>query len=158
MARNRFKAKARRDEPSFVRFQHRMLKDPRFLALSGKAVKVLMYLAGQYNGTNNGDLSLAIKIARREGLAGNSNLRRAAKELVEAGFIVLTRQGGRHRCSLFALAWFPIDECGGKLDLSPTRVAPNYWLFNGKICGSPAAQCGSPEAQSAAQTVSAELN
>jgi hypothetical protein len=148
MGRNSFKAKGRRDSPTFVRFEHRMLKHPRFLALSGAAVKVLLFLAGEYNGTNNGDLSIAIKLTRKAGLPGSSNLRRAAQELVDAGFLVLTRRGARHRCNLFALSWFAIDACDGKLDIPATRTAPNHWLWDGDFRGSPEAQSAPPGAQS----------
>lgn len=134
-----FKAR-KRGVPTFVQFHHRMLEHPAFLALSGAAVKVLMFLASQYKGNNNGDLTLAIKVAQKAGMPGSSNLRRAAKELLEAGFIILTRQGGRNRCSLYALSWFAIDECGGKLDVPPTRIAPNDWLRPKKISCSPGAQ------------------
>ena len=33
---------------------------------------------------------------------------------------------------LFALAWFPIDECGRKLDIPASNVAPNDWLWKEK--------------------------
>jgi hypothetical protein len=145
--KNIFKTKGRSESASFVRFEHRMLMSATFLALSGAAVKTLLFLASQFNGKNNGDLTLAIKVAQQRGMPGSSNLRRAAKELLEAGFIILTRQGGRNRCSLYALSWFPIDECGGKLDVPATRVAPNDWLRPKKISCSPEAQLEPAEAQ-----------
>jgi len=131
----------------------------KFNALSGRAVKVLMFLAGQYHGHNNGDLCAARKVAAAAGIKGSGNLQLGIEELIEAGIIILSRQGGRNRCSLYALAWFPIDECAGKLDITFTRVAPiNY---NGRdhagppgghhssLSGPPEGQCGPPEGQSA---------
>lgn len=115
---------------SFVMFQRRILEHPRFMALSANACKALLYLASQFTGSNNGDLGIAWVIAKNKGWTSNGTLRLAAKELVEAGFVVQTRQGGRNRCSLFALAWFPINECDGKLDISSTATAPNPWLFS----------------------------
>ena len=113
---------------TYVQFQHRMLKDRRFLALSARACKALLFLAGQYNGRNNGDLSIAPKVAKTAGLKAGGNMHCAVTELIRAGFVIQTRQGGRNRCSLYALAWFAIDECDGKLDIPSTQVAPNDWL------------------------------
>jgi hypothetical protein len=156
MARKLRRYKGRAESYSFVQFQHRMLRDPRFLDLSARACKALLYLASQYNGRNNGDLTIAWKVAKARGLKGNGNLRVATHELLEAGFVILTRQGGRNRCSLFALAWFPIDECGGKLDVDPTRVAPNDWLRIGKSSEPSAVQLEAPRVQwSGNSTVSA---
>ncbi|SVB86360.1 uncharacterized protein METZ01_LOCUS239214, partial [marine metagenome] len=36
-------------------------------------------------------------------------------------------QGGLNKCSLFALTWFQIDECKGKLDIKSTATAPHHW-------------------------------
>ena len=92
------RSKTRRlTEHSFVLFQHRMLKDPAFRRLSGRACRALFFLASQYKGKNNGDLTIAWKIAREAGFRSNGNLRVAVQELIEAGFVVLTRQGGRNR-------------------------------------------------------------
>jgi hypothetical protein len=108
-------------------FPHELIRSRRFHALSAHAVKALMYLASQYRGSNNGDLGIAWKVAKARGFKSNSMLRRGAIELVETGFLIQTRQGGRNRCSLFALTWMPIDECNGKLDISSTRTAPIDW-------------------------------
>jgi hypothetical protein len=51
----------------------------------------------------------------------------ALAELRHYGFLLLTRQGGLHQCSLFALSWNPIHDCGGKLDCSPTITPSGDW-------------------------------
>lgn len=127
MGRSRQKAKKRKEAHSFVQFPHYMLTDASFGGLSARACKLLLYLAGQYKGSNNGDLQATIKLARAAGWNSMSNLQAATRELEEAGFIVRTRQGGRNRCSLFALTWFPVDYCNGKLDIPASNVASNDW-------------------------------
>jgi hypothetical protein len=134
---------------SFVRFEHRLLDHPAFHALSPIAAKALLFMAGQYKGSNNGDLTIAWKIAKAKGLRSNDTLRRGTLELIEAGFIIQTRQGGRNRCSLFALAWFPIDECGGKLDISATRTAPIDWHKLGTLSEPDTVQLAARAVQSA---------
>ena len=141
MGRNMRKSKGRAESHSFVMYQSRVLNDPKFLALSPRAHKTVNYLAGQYRGNNNGDLCIAWKIARKKGWTSNGSLRAGVRELVEAGFVVQTRQGGRNSASLYALAWFCIDECGGKLDVPATRIAPNTWLKIGNSSEPIAVQC-----------------
>ena len=127
MARSLRKSKGRRDQRSFVQFPHHMLRHPRFHQLSGWACKLLLYLASQYRGTNNGDLQATTRLATGAGWTSKASLAKALQELEIAGFIVKARQGGRNRCSLYALTWFAVDECGGKLDIPASRVASNDW-------------------------------
>lgn len=60
-------------------------------------------------------------------------LYKARDELVEKGLIEQTRQGGKHRCNLYAITWESIDDCKGKLDVAATRVASGAWktMHNG---------------------------
>jgi len=148
MARNISKAKGRANNRSFVMFPHQLLDSRRFHSLSAHAVKALMFLASQFKGANNGDLTIAWKIAKPRGIKSNAMLRRGTLELVEAGFVIQTRQGGRNRCSLFALSWFRIDECDGKLDVSATHTAPINWrLLHCSLSEPPAVQLGPPAVQ-----------
>lgn len=95
--------------------------------LSHKAAHLLDNLAAQYNGVNNGDLSAAPKIMTLFGWTSQGSIHSALVELLALGFIEQTRQGGKNRCSLYALTWQAIDDCSGKLDVLPTRVASNLW-------------------------------
>jgi hypothetical protein len=144
------KAKGRAGSHTFVQFPHRLLTHWRFHALSSKALKALMFLACQYRGHNNGDLTIAWKVAKASGLTSNSTLRAGTFECIEAGFALQSRQGGRNRCSLYALTWFPIDECGGKLDIASTRVAPINWteLDRGNLSELNTVQCALNTVQS----------
>jgi len=51
-------------------------------------------------------------------------MRRALRALMDAELVMLTRQGGRNLCSLYAFTWLPINECGGKLDVAETTTPP----------------------------------
>jgi hypothetical protein len=94
-----------------------------FIALSGKAIKLLVDVGAQYNGRNNGDLCCTRYIMRSRGWTSNKGLDLARGELIEQEWLVQTRQGGRGiGPSLFAITWQPIDECGGKHDLKPSKT------------------------------------
>ncbi len=127
MAVNRRRAKGRANKGSFISVPHTILEHDNYASLSARAVKLLIDLFAQYRGSNNGDLAAAWKLMQKRGWRSKETLHRAKRELLEKGFIVTTRQGGRHVCSLFAVTWLAIDECGGKLDIAPTRVASGYW-------------------------------
>lgn len=49
-------------------------------------------------------------------------MRRALKELEDAEFLIVGRQGGKNQCSLYALTCFRIDDCDH--DLPPTSPRP----------------------------------
>jgi hypothetical protein len=68
-----------------------------------------------------------MSILKPRGWTSPETVSYALRELQHYGLIVLTRQGGLHAASLYALTWHPIDECGGKLDCAATSVAPGTW-------------------------------
>ncbi len=125
--RGLFNNKGRSPNGSFVQLPHRLLNEPKFLGLSGNAVKLLLDLFSQFKGKNNGDFSIAWSRMKARGWRSKSTLHRAKDELIAAGMITTTRQGGLGFCSLYAVTWLAIDECGGKLDIEPTRVAQGTW-------------------------------
>ena len=115
---------------SFVAMPHVLLESPAFRVLSGRATKVLLYLASQYKGNNNGDLHCAWSLIRKQcGWKSHGSLRLAIQELEQSRLIVRTRRGGKNRASLYALGWFALDA-NPKLDYPwdrGTNVAPNEW-------------------------------
>ncbi|KJS04336.1 MAG: hypothetical protein VR73_14740 [Gammaproteobacteria bacterium BRH_c0] len=127
MARSRVKAKGRSEGGGFLRLHHRLIQHPNFYTLSPRAVKLLIDIAGQYRGLNNGDLSAAYTLMRQRGWTSKDQLSKALAELLERGFLILTRQGGRTRPSLYAVTWEPVNDCGGKLDVSSTNAPPGNW-------------------------------
>lgn len=127
MTRHRSRATGRRESGTFFGLPHAVMASESYRALSAHAVKLLCDLGSQYHGFNNGDLSATWKVMQPLGWKSRDTLERAKKELVRAGMIELTRQGGLHRCSLYALTWRPIDECKGKLDVKSTSVSSGLW-------------------------------
>ena len=77
---------------------------------------------------NNGDLCATWRIMNeRHGFRSRGTLCKALRELETAGWIVRTRQGGMHQASLFALTFFAIDFCKGKLDIASTATPSDDW-------------------------------
>ena len=110
MARNRHKGN--RIGEGFVALPYSVVNSPLFLALSPHAVKLLIDVAAQYRGDNNGDLSIAWKLMRPRGWRSEATLHKVKRELLDAGFLYETRKGQRpNLCSLFALTWPLLDDC-----------------------------------------------
>lgn len=102
-------------------------KHPDYCQLTGSAVKLLVDLACQYNGKNNGNLTVAYSILKLRGWKSKDTITNATRQLLDAGLIIQTREGRfvnpGGRCSLYALAWESIDDCPGKrLSVEPTSA------------------------------------
>ncbi len=119
--------RGRKASGSFLLLPHNVMNSESFIALSGKALKLLCDIAIQFRGKNNGDLQATWHFMKKRGWKSRSTLWDALQELLHYGLIEKTRQGGLNRCSLFALTWQSIDDCGGKLDVSATHVASGNW-------------------------------
>ncbi len=127
MAGSYSKSKGRKEGGSFVAVPHAILRHSNYASLKSRAVKLLFDLYGQYNGTNNGDFSAAFTIMKKLGWTSKDQLFKAKEELLQNGWIVVTRQGGINRATLFAVTFKPIDECKGKLDRAAGNTPLGYW-------------------------------
>lgn len=132
MAKNYSKAKSRRESGAFIPIPVSVIQHPNYRNLNGTALRLLLDLCSQVRfkpgGTvNNGDLTAAMTILKELGWTSNESIDYALKELLHYGFITITRRGGRNKCHLYAVTWWTIDECKGKLDVNPTNIPPNDW-------------------------------
>jgi hypothetical protein len=127
MSDKRAKLKGRKGTSSYLGIPHTVLDSEAYLSLGGWSVKLLVDIAAQYKGHNNGDLCAPYSILKSRGWHSPSTLHNAKIELLNTGLILLSRQGGKNRCSLYAITWQPIDECKGKTDIAATKQATNQW-------------------------------
>ena len=121
------KPRGRSKTARFTGIPHHVMDSANYRSIDGWGAKLLLDLAKQFNGYNNGDLSMAWSKMRDIGWRSKGTLNSAKDLLLKLGFIEITRQGGRHRCSLFALTWAPINECKGRLEVKPTGQPSNLW-------------------------------
>lgn len=92
--------------------------------LSPHGAKLLLDLLALLNpnAIGNGDLSLSPKTMAVRGWSGRATLHATVSELLEYGIIVLTHQGSRLDCCLFALTLYPMD-----CDLRKVEVGPGSY-------------------------------
>jgi hypothetical protein len=145
MARQRERAKGRKEAGRFAGIPHAVMRHPDYIALSGNAVRLLLEMARQYNSHNNGDLSAAWTLMRERGFRSETTLTKAVHELMARNLLVRTREGrfinpGK-QCALYALTWQAVDECPGKqLEIAPT--ATPLRSFTTEIIKMPAPETG----------------
>ena len=140
MALTREKSKGRKGGGRFAGIPHSVMNHPDYLRLSANSVRLLLEMARQYNGHNNGDLTAAWTIMRERAFKSKTTLAKLLRELEAKGFLICTRQwrflNPGSRCALFALTWLAIDECPGKnLEVKATRTPPR--LFTADIIKMP---------------------
>lgn len=105
-----------------------MLNTPAWKSLSGSAIAVYLELASRYNGVNNGDLHLSAREFIQGRQCSRQTATRAIAELVDRGFIEVTRDSGfnmkdrRRQARTFRLTVFFCD-----LTKSPASRAFTKW-------------------------------
>lgn len=113
----------------FAQIPVEVLTSDAFASLPNYAVRVLLAIAAQYRGNNNGDLAMTRATARTFGVASQDHLVGSLALLQERGLIQKTRQGGKKPLgpTLYCITWQPIDELNGKISSGATTTAANSW-------------------------------
>jgi hypothetical protein len=123
----------RTEKGGFIRLPHTVVRSYTYSSLSAYGVKLLVDIANQFNGKNNGDMSVAYSVMKFKGWHSPSTLNNAIKELLAIGLIEVSRKGGRNKCSLYALTFHAVDESEGKLNIKATQRPKSLWRKNEPI-------------------------
>lgn len=120
MAGKRFKGNGdKRDGSTFVALPCVVLESPGYRQASHPARSLLIDIAMQYTGRNNGKLTACAKYLNAKGWRSNDTIVRARRELLDCGLLIETRKGSRpNRAAWFALPWLDLDQ-GQGLDIDP---------------------------------------
>ncbi len=96
----------------FASLPDEVLRSPAWGSIPHFARSVLVGIAAQFRGANNGDLDFPASKAKAYGVS-HKELAAAIPLLDKAGLIAVTRrgriEGGRGVCSLYALTWRPVE-------------------------------------------------
>lgn len=69
----------------------------------------------------------------KRGWKSRDTLNKARQELLDCELILVSRHGDRKRATLYALTFFAIDECGGKLDIKATEKPASTWRLHNPL-------------------------
>jgi hypothetical protein len=119
MAKSYKGSKNKRDGDRYVALPHVVIDSPSYRALGHPARALLIDIARQYTGSNNGRLVACAKYLKPLGWKSNDTVSRALVELKEQALLIETRMGMRpNRAAWFALAWYSLDKADG-MDIDP---------------------------------------
>lgn len=124
----------KRGNGRFVSIRAEVLLSQAWARTSSSGIRLIMDLAAQYRGNNNGDLCAALSTMEKCGWKSIHTLLKARKELEERRWVIVTRRGtqggnGRGIPTLYALTFWGIDECNQKLDpgIIPSNKPRDSW-------------------------------
>ena len=113
----------------FLALPHGVLDAPSFITLSAPAVRLLLDIARQYAGPNNGRLLCTLSVMKRRGWTSNDTLTRARRELEASGFILQTRLPMMpRRAAWYGVTWRPLDYLP-EMDIKPVDFMMNAYLL-----------------------------
>ncbi|MBD5801049.1 hypothetical protein AZOA_04510 [Azoarcus sp. Aa7] len=113
----------------FLALPHQVMDCPAFIGLSAPATRLLLDMARQFAGTNNGKLLCTLSVMRKRGWSSNDTLCRARKELEAARFIQKTREAWMpRRAAWFGLCWLPLDY-DPAMDIKPGEFLTKQYLL-----------------------------
>lgn len=120
MAHSKFKGgRDKRDGRRFAALPMVVLESPGYRLASHPARSLLIDIAMQYTGHNNGKLTACVKYLKPLGWRSNDTIVRARRELLDCGLLIETRKGARpNKAAWFALSWLDLDQAQG-LDIDP---------------------------------------
>ncbi len=111
MANKKWKqSRERRDGSSFVALPVVVLDSHGYRLASHTSRSLLVDIARQFTGTNNGSLVACMKFLKPKGWKSHDVITRALRELIACGLLIETRKGMRpNRAAWHALAWQKLD-------------------------------------------------
>ena len=105
---------SKRDSGVFVLFTHDVVDSAAYRQLGFASRALLVDLARQYTGTNNGRIVACNKYLKPLGWNSHATVTKSLRELQDSGLLVQTRLGMRpNRAAWFALAWYQLDASQG---------------------------------------------
>jgi hypothetical protein len=113
------KDKDRRIVGRFLALPYDVLRSPAYRDLGHPARSLLLDIAIQFCGDNNGKLVACRKYLTPLGWTSNDTVTRALRDLKAAGLLIETRMGMKpNRAAWFALGWKALDVAPG-MDIDP---------------------------------------
>jgi hypothetical protein len=103
-----------KDGGRFIQLPVAVLECKNYKLLSHPAKALLIELARQYRGGNNGSLLLSMAYLKPRGWSSSDVVQRAKNQLLDLGFIFETVKGHRpNKASWYALTWRGLDQING---------------------------------------------
>ena len=103
-----------RDPGGFLAIPWSVLDSKAYLRLSHPARSLLLEIARQYHGDDNGRMIVTLAHLKPRGWTSNDTINRAKQELLDAQLIFETCKGQRpNKASWYACTWWALDKLDG---------------------------------------------
>jgi hypothetical protein len=103
-----------RDAGGFAPIPWMVLDSPAYQRLSHPAKALLLEIARQFHGDDNGRMIVTLAYLKPRGWTSSDVIARAKMELLDAGLLHETCKGHRpNRASWYALTWLSLDKLDG---------------------------------------------
>ncbi len=117
----------------FAGIPNRVIEHPDFHSLSANSVRLLLWFAYQYKGSNNGKLCAVHSQLHDKGFRSKSTLSAAIRELIQKDFIELSKGSGLGKNgrtpNYYALTYESVDEIRGfEMDIKPSNKARRTFI------------------------------
>lgn len=110
----------------FAMLEHRILDSPAYANLKPSSKNLLVLLARQYDGKNNGHLHATYSWCKKFGIGSDHTVRSAIRELISHGFLYRTRSHGANGAwAKYAITWKSISQ--NRDDLFLQGFVSNAW-------------------------------
>lgn len=111
LAMHQQRRKAKPIRHPYASIEHRVIDSPAFRELSFSAKTLLVILARQLNGSNNGQLQATFRYCNQYGFGSEHTLKKAIAELRTHGLIYRTRSHGANQAwAKYAITWQSIGK------------------------------------------------
>lgn len=116
--------KSRKSKGRFAMLPHALLRHEAVTTLSPAHRWVLVAVAAEFNGKNNGAIVLTPAVAKDYGITSVDTLRKGLGELVSRGLVIRTDPGSYQppKPARYALTWQPMNDS----DYSIARRTPTH--------------------------------
>lgn len=129
----RDKRNSNRIAGQFIALPYNVIESPGFSNLEHASIRLLILMATQYTGRNNGKLVACRKFTDKFGMKSNNTLSRAVADLQRNGLLFCTRKGARpNKASWYMLTWRPLDLTND-MDIKQSNVPIKPYLNPGNI-------------------------
>lgn len=127
-SRKRYNASSR-DAGGFVPIPWIVLDSPAYQRLSHPARSLLLEIARQFHGDDNGRMIVTMAYLKPRGWTSYDTIMRAKQELLDSGFIHETVKGHRpSRASWYAVTWLSLDRLDGYDEGASTAFRRSAYL------------------------------
>jgi len=140
------------DGQIFIPLSLEALGSRNFASLSPSAVKLFMALIAEIRprrrdpASNNGNLSVALKNLKRYGFGSPHTITKAKGELLENGWIEITKIGGLGLGpTLYGITLWPIADLMESHSIEPTAKASHLWRLSALKNTTTRAECASDD-------------